>query len=425
MASLMSILQQAGFKGAGLQMAYAIAMAESGGNAKAHNGNAGTGDNSYGLFQINMLGGMGPERRKQFGLSSNEALYDALTNAKVAYKMSKGGTSWGPWSTYGNGAYKQYYGGSGATVSSSGSSGGGTTSTVAKLSSAELAEQYGLTSALINSSGELKSLFGKAVSGSWTATRFQASLKNTKWWKTQSSTLRKYITTKYTDPATWKQQREAAGAALKSLGIAVGVAPSYLIKNGQWTSLLRDAVYKKTALGWTDARLKEWLGTKTTSHGGIMYGEAGEAFDKLHEVAYLNGMKYSTYYATAARAIVSGKSTLETEEAKIRAQAAARYGAYAAQIKAGQNVMDLAAPYIKSAATLLELPETDVDLFNAHIAKAMTAKPKAGNAAGTQMPLWQFENELRADPLWKKTNNAREGIMTVGREVAKNFGMAW
>ncbi|MFJ2650876.1 transglycosylase SLT domain-containing protein [Streptomyces sp. NPDC087420] len=424
MASLMSILQQAGFKGAGLQMAYAIAMAESGGNAKAHNGNAGTGDNSYGLFQINMLGAMGPERRKQYGLSSNEALYDALTNAKVAYKMSKGGTSWGPWSTYGNGAYKQYYGGSGATVTSSGS-GGGTTTTMAKLSSSELAEQYGLTSALINSSGELKSLFNKAVSGSWSAARFQASLKNTKWWKTQSSSLRKYLTTKYTDPATWKQQREAAGATLKAMGIAVGVAPSFLVKDGKWTSLLNDVVYKKVALGWTDARIKDYLGTKTTSHDGIMYGEAGEAFDKLHEVAYLNGMKYSTYYATAARAIVSGKSTLETEEAKIRAQAAGRYSAYAEQIKAGQNVMDLAAPYIKSVATILESPETDIDLFNAHIAKAMTAKPTAGAAQGSQMPLWQFENDLRADPLWKKTNNSRESIMTVARQVARDFGVAY
>jgi cell wall-associated NlpC family hydrolase len=116
MASLMDILRQAGFSGQSLNMAYAIAMAESGGNANAHNGNAGTGDNSYGLFQINMLGGMGPERLKQYGLSSNNDLFDMLTNAKVAYKMSKGGTDWSPWSTYNRGDYKKYLGQSGATV---------------------------------------------------------------------------------------------------------------------------------------------------------------------------------------------------------------------------------------------------------------------------------------------------------------------
>lgn len=110
MASLRSILQQAGFSGHGLDTAYAIAMAESRGNARAFNGDFNTGDESYGLFQINMLGGMGPERRKQFGLSSNDDLYDALTNAKVAYKMSHGGTDWSPWSTYKRGDYRQFMG---------------------------------------------------------------------------------------------------------------------------------------------------------------------------------------------------------------------------------------------------------------------------------------------------------------------------
>ncbi len=116
MADLRSILQQAGFSGQSLNMAYAIAMAESGGNAKAFNGNANTGDKSYGLFQINMLGAMGPERRKQFGLGSDDDLYDAVRNAQIAYKMSKGGTDWSPWSTYKRGEHQKFLGQSGAAV---------------------------------------------------------------------------------------------------------------------------------------------------------------------------------------------------------------------------------------------------------------------------------------------------------------------
>ena len=119
MASLIDILKQAGFSGSSLNTAYAIAMAESGGNAHAYNGNASTGDKSYGLFQINMLGGMGPERLKQYGLGSNDDLYDAVRNAQVAFKMSKGGTDWSPWSTYKRGDYRKYLGQSGADVSGS------------------------------------------------------------------------------------------------------------------------------------------------------------------------------------------------------------------------------------------------------------------------------------------------------------------
>jgi murein DD-endopeptidase MepM/ murein hydrolase activator NlpD len=72
-------------------------MKESGGNPQAHNPNAGTGDNSYGLFQINMLGNLGPARLKQFGLSSNDELLDPAVNARVAFQMSQGGRNWGPW----------------------------------------------------------------------------------------------------------------------------------------------------------------------------------------------------------------------------------------------------------------------------------------------------------------------------------------
>lgn len=300
----------------------------------------------------------------------------------------------------------------------------GTGTVKPKLDKNELMEEYGLSAALINSSKELKNLFNKAVSQGWSATRFQAGLKNSKWWKTQSSSLRKYITTKFTDPATFKQNWSNAQYKVNQLAVQVGLG-NQIGKGGKSSKLLKEAIYNSLALGWSDARIKDWLGARTTVHDGVMWGEAGEAFDKLHEIAYLNGMKYTTYYATASKNIVSGKSTLETEEAKIRQQAAARYSAFADQIKAGQNVMDLAAPYIKSLSTLLELPETDVDLFNKHIAHAMTAKPAAGAGAGTQMPLWQFENEVRNDPLWRKTNNARESMMTVARSVAKDFGLAW
>lgn len=107
---LLDTLAKAGFKGQSLQTAYGVAKAESGGRPKAFNPDASTGDRSYGLFQINMLGALGPERRRQFGLKRNEDLYDPLTNARIAYRMSGGGKDWTPWSAYKSGAYKQYTG---------------------------------------------------------------------------------------------------------------------------------------------------------------------------------------------------------------------------------------------------------------------------------------------------------------------------
>ena len=81
------------------------AMGESSGNPMAFNGKG--ADQSYGLMQINMLGDMGPERRAQFGLTSNEQLYDPQTNMNAAYQIYKQ-QGWGAWGAYTNGSYLNY-----------------------------------------------------------------------------------------------------------------------------------------------------------------------------------------------------------------------------------------------------------------------------------------------------------------------------
>lgn len=58
---------------------------ESRGHAGAHNFHG--ADLSYGLWQINMIGGMGPQRRKMWGLKSNEDLFDKNVNARAAIAL--------------------------------------------------------------------------------------------------------------------------------------------------------------------------------------------------------------------------------------------------------------------------------------------------------------------------------------------------
>ncbi len=94
---LVDLLQRVGFKGKSLNVAYAVAKKESNGRPTAHNNNANTGDNSYGIFQINMLGELGKQRREKYGLSSNRDLFNPVTNAKIAYHMSNRGKIWTAW----------------------------------------------------------------------------------------------------------------------------------------------------------------------------------------------------------------------------------------------------------------------------------------------------------------------------------------
>lgn len=100
-----SAAKAGGFPDNEIALAVAIALAESGGNARAHNANP--PDDSYGLWQINMLGALGPARRVQFGIKSNDELYDPVTNARAAF-MVRRGQGWNAWSVYANGRYKRY-----------------------------------------------------------------------------------------------------------------------------------------------------------------------------------------------------------------------------------------------------------------------------------------------------------------------------
>lgn len=97
-AEIAGYAKAAGFSGDALVKAVAVALAESSGNIYAHN--PVPPDDSYGLWQINMLGKLGPERRKTFGLKSNADLYNPAINAKAAFAISSGGKNFGPWSTY-------------------------------------------------------------------------------------------------------------------------------------------------------------------------------------------------------------------------------------------------------------------------------------------------------------------------------------
>ena len=94
---LVEMLRAVGFTGKGLRTAWAVAKSESNGRPLAFNGNLKTGDNSYGVFQINMLGDLGPERRDKFDLATNAELFSPVTNAQIVYIMTQGGTNWKAW----------------------------------------------------------------------------------------------------------------------------------------------------------------------------------------------------------------------------------------------------------------------------------------------------------------------------------------
>ena len=105
---LKELLSAVGFEGKALKQAWAIVKAESNSRPMAYNGNRKTGDSSYGIFQINMLGELGIDRKEKFDLKSNILLFDPVINAEITYYMTKGGLDWSSWSSLGGDRYKEF-----------------------------------------------------------------------------------------------------------------------------------------------------------------------------------------------------------------------------------------------------------------------------------------------------------------------------
>ncbi len=109
--SLERLAVEGGFTPEQAKIMAAIALAESSGRANALNDDINTGDNSYGLWQINMIDypdyKLGEERRGKLKLKDNDELFNPAVNVRAA-KMIFDEQGYDAWSVYKTGAYKKF-----------------------------------------------------------------------------------------------------------------------------------------------------------------------------------------------------------------------------------------------------------------------------------------------------------------------------
>lgn len=308
-------------------------------------------------------------------------------------------------------------GGQPDTASSSSASYSATTP---KLSMSELAEQYGFTSAFLNANPELKGLFSKMVSEGWGQAQFNAKLRGTKWWKTHSDKERSYLTQTFTDPATAKQNFQAAYTTARQLAEQLG------IKDTKYTlARIQEAAYNVVAKGWNESQLRYYLGQYVYFDGGSMQGQGADVQNELRQYAYSMGVNMSDkWYADNTRQVLRGLATTSDFKNQMLRTAKAQFPQYGKQLDAGQTVADIAQPYLQSMSQILELPSGSINLFDPTIKKALQYKDP-GTLQNTAKPLWQFENDLRADPRWKATKNAQDSMMQIGHQVLSDFGFKY
>lgn len=283
-------------------------------------------------------------------------------------------------------------------------------------SSTELAETYGMSSAFLNHNPELKRLLNRATKEQWDPDLFKAELKNTKWFRVTSDANRKAQLLKSQDPATYKAMLSASKVAAQQMAVKLGAILSDKALNKLTSNIVN--------YGWQDAQIQDFLGNYVKfNEKHVLGGQAGAAFQQLRTLAYDNGVHTTDdQLKKQAAYVVKGVSTMEKEAANIRGVAMGMYPAFAAQIEAGQSMKDIADPYVQSMARVLEMPASDVDMFNSKIKGALNRMGSDGRPS--PMSITDFENSLRNLPDWRRTANAQTHVFQVGRQVLQNMGLA-
>lgn len=279
----------------------------------------------------------------------------------------------------------------------------------------ELAETYGLSMAFFQSEPELMGLLTQAVDGQWSPERWTAALKNTDYWKNNSETQRQLRLMETTDPATFKANLSATTEQIRQSAVKVGA----VISDGQLTEAARTAL----ASGWDQSRIDHYLGQYidfTDQH--VLGGQAGVHYRAIAQAAYLNGVTMDDQ-AMKNQAAYIGRGILSYEGAldQVRQTAAGSYPAFSQQILAGQNMHDIAQPYIQAMAKTMGRAYTDLDVFTPEIRNALNRRDQAGGAS--PMSLSEFQSSLRATTDWRTSSVGINETLDVGNQVLRSLGL--
>jgi hypothetical protein len=194
-------------------------------------------------------------------------------------------------------------------------------------------------------------------------------------------------------------------------------------KNGQLINTQYLTADGEDPKNWLDTKLKQKIikGEQNVNDLNIPEGPSGKYFVALKNFAADNGLNLSDQAATRyANSIVGGVIDESTAFNTVRESAANAFPSLGDKIKSGIDLKTLADPYIQSMSNILEIPDSGIDLFDPKIRSALAYTLPDGKV-GTKS-IYDFEKELRQDPRWQFTNNARSQAADVASQVLKDFG---
>lgn len=286
-----------------------------------------------------------------------------------------------------------------------------------KLSMDELAAQYGYAAAFFNSNPELTGLINQAVGAQWTPDKFRAALMASQWYRTQTESARQWIEVNSRDPAEAQKRISDKSKAIQQMANQQGISLG--------ADRLKKMATDSLSMGWDDLTLQQAVAAEWKYKPGGTAGGAATLEVRVKEMADEYGVSVSdAQVADFIGGSMAGRYTEDNIADFMRDSARSKYPGLQGYLDTGMTVKQVAAPYVQSYAQILEQGPETVSVNDPAIQKALQGIPaKDKQPPVMAQTLYDFERDLRKDPRWLNTKNAKDSVQNTALGVLKDFGI--
>jgi hypothetical protein len=272
---------------------------------------------------------------------------------------------------------------------------------------------------------EIDILLKRAKDEKWDEDTFMDALEGTVWWQATYPSIRSFFLDTH-DPRKASTFAERVSntmdtmlGKLEALGVTVRQIDPATGKVVDNTDFVKGIALKSIENNWDDDQLEQYLSTQSNilfSGGGTL----GSFYDRIAQQAYLYGVPLD---ATMKQTInTSLLDPLDGRDAnywiktvKDMAYDAPQNKPFLASLQAGRNLYEVTNSYRTQMANLLEVDSTAIT-WNDLMGKVVD------NSTGNARTFADFTKQLKSDPLWQYTRNAKETYSNTALDIAKMFG---
>lgn len=272
---------------------------------------------------------------------------------------------------------------------------------------------------------EIDILLKRAKDEKWDEDTFMDALEGTVWWQATYPSIRSFFLDTH-DPrkaSTFAEKvantMDSMLGKLETLGVTVRQVDPATGKVIDNTDFVKGIALKSIQNNWDDDQLEQYLSTQ----GDIIFsggGTLGSFYDRIAQQAYLYGVPLDetmkkTINTSLLDPLDGRDANYWIKSVKDMAYDAPQNKPFLASLQAGRNLYEVTNSYRQQMANLLEVDSTAVT-WNDLMGKVVD------NTTGNARTFADFTKQVKNDPLWQYTRNAKETYSNTALDIAKMFG---